>query len=142
MTIRTRIDSETSRFYKFVFPYLWLCIILAGLIIGYLSARTVNLVSLSAVSVLLFGITLLIFRWSSLLKMVSIDDDNLIVSDFSEELTIPCSDVVRIEQPFYRTFNPESVTVHLRIRTRWVRNFPLFPSNGRLTFCSTQLLTS
>lgn len=107
---RRKLSSRQTFFLKFIAPSL---IILAFLFMVYmnweLEFAAVALVSMYTSIGIFLGIYLYFFRT---LKNVWIDDSYLHVSNFSEDLKIPLSQIDRISE--MKIFNPRRITIHLK----------------------------
>jgi hypothetical protein len=115
-----QISSRLSFFYKFIFPGIFVLGMINTwimLLTGQwapserLSGGTMSLINLAflAYSLLLF--------WP--IRKIAIDDNNLYVSDWRTDITIPISEIERVSEFFLS--RPRRVTIHLKNSSQYGR---------------------
>lgn len=120
------LSVPATYFFKIIFPILWIAIVVGFYLVISFSERR-NEIQPFGYWVIVTVITLLILRWSFNLKRVQIDENNLYVSNFRQEVTIPLNQVEEVTQNFLQRGNIETITITLKNECALGKKFTFIP---------------
>jgi len=111
--MRRNLSSIQTIIMKIFFPGLW-TVIFSAAILSVFFGRVHGPESLPRWGYVLFWIGGLVFVWwgSVRLKVVSVDNDFLYVSNYLKEIAIPLSDIYDVTENVWLNTHP--VTIHLK----------------------------
>ncbi len=115
-----RVVSQSTVFWKFVFPGLWIVGFGAGAIASALFGESQGSSRWVALGIWLVSSPLLVF-FSARLRWVAISGESLRVSSYFREAAVPLSAVSRVTQSYLS--RPQTLTVHVDRDTPLGRSF-------------------
>src|ERR1044072_6019812 len=117
-----RLSSLQAFFIKFIFPPSWIAIF------GFMAARQMNAGALKTWPLILvawLAATAWIVWCSLPLKKVSIDDQNLYVSNYFHEMTVPFSLIGDVTENKWLNHHP--ITIHFKLPTEYGNQIVFIP---------------
>lgn len=120
------LSVPATYFFKIVFPILWIATVV-GLYLAISFSKSRNEIQPFGYWAITTVITLLILRWSFNLKRVQIDENNLYVSNFRQELIIPLKQVEEVKQNLLQRGNMDTITITLKNECEWGKKFTFIP---------------
>ena len=109
-SMRRKLSSTTETFFtKILFPVVWVILFCPALLAGLFGSSLILRDRFLILAGLMAG-TWVVFRVCIRLKVVSIDDHNLFVRDYPNEISLPLEDIANVtENRWIRV-----VTIHLK----------------------------
>jgi hypothetical protein len=116
------ISSSMTFFFKYIFSTLWI----TGFGIGTISvsASKLDQESFTFIFGFIAGVTFL--YWACLrLKKISIDEENLYISNYFKEITIQRKNIEKVTQSFF--VNPRLIWIHFKQPTEFGKSIIFTP---------------
>lgn len=117
-----RLSSHVTWFYKFIFPTVWIGGFGAGTIASFLAPVSANMDKGNPALVFLFLLvlgSLFIYVLLIRLKSVSLDGENLVISNYKRTIRVPLRNIENVTGSLF--MSPELVWVNFRMSTDFGR---------------------
>ena len=118
---RKRLSSFGSFFFKVIFPFMWICLFGCGTLCEWQSDAKEKYQFL--VAWLVVGTFLLIVLAS--LKRVSIEDTDLVISNYIKTIRVPLSQIQSVSENFF--FSPKLIWITFKTPTTFGRKIKFIP---------------
>jgi hypothetical protein len=135
--VKRNLSSELTGFFK-LFPAVWIILFglaTAGLFGGVFQGKD-GLPAPQSFKLLFLSLwvvgSVLAYAACASLKEVAIDENNLYVSNYINEISIPLTDVSDITENIWWNFHP--ITVHLKRRSEFGEKIIFMPKRAMLSF--------
>lgn len=127
--MRRTISSPFTAIMKIIFPAVWVPLFGLGVLLAFFGTGK-NGTGYEGYYVLAAWVAgiVFIFWYGVRLKYVSVDENNLYVSNFLREIPIPLADIYNVTENIWLNIHP--VTIHLKTPSAFGRKIMFMPTTG------------